>query len=211
MAGEFDPEKARSDFLIAMYNQLMNDINRHIVVVWQSVTVLVGAFAVWSLVEKNVISFDIAVALIVGIAAWVLAHVYDAAYWYNRNLVIIANIERQFLRKEDLKEIHYYFGAHRKKSAMLTHLRLQKWLAVGVAALVLVIHFIQVIIPGVMHPGITRPLAVLPLAAMVVGLFVWWRGHRNMEDKYMEFLNNSPGRAIDTTGITYGRGHPPAS
>jgi hypothetical protein len=45
MADKLDPEKARSDFLIAMYNQLMNDINRHIVVVWQSVTALLGAFA----------------------------------------------------------------------------------------------------------------------------------------------------------------------
>jgi hypothetical protein len=35
------------------------------------------------------------------------------SYWYNRNLVIIANIERQFLGR---KEIHYYFGKHRKKS-----------------------------------------------------------------------------------------------
>lgn len=94
MADEFNSEKARSDFLIAMYNQLMGDINRHIVVVWQSVTTLVGAFAAWSLVEKNVISLDIAVTLIVGLSAWVLAHVYDAAYWYNRNLVIIANIEK---------------------------------------------------------------------------------------------------------------------
>ncbi len=96
MADEFNPEKARSDFLIAMYNQLMNDINRHIVVVWQSVTALLGAFAAWALVEKQVISLDFAVTLIVVLAIWVIAHVYDAAYWYNRNLVMIANIERQF-------------------------------------------------------------------------------------------------------------------
>jgi len=35
-----DQEKKRLDFLIAMYNQLMGDINRHIVVIWQSVGVL---------------------------------------------------------------------------------------------------------------------------------------------------------------------------
>jgi hypothetical protein len=131
---EFDPEKARSDFLIAMYNQLMNDINRHIVVVWQSVTALLGAFAAWSLIEKQIISLDIAVTFIVVIAIWVLAHVYDAAYWYNRNLVMIANIERQFLKPSDLKEIHYYWGKHRDKSSMLTHLRLQRALAIGIAA-----------------------------------------------------------------------------
>ena len=141
MADAFSKEKARSDFLIAMYNQMMNDINRHIVVVWQSVSVLVGAFAAWSLIEKKIISLDIAATLIVIIAIWVIAHVYDAAYWYNRNLVIIANIERQFLTKKDLKEIHYYFGAHRSKTSMLTHLQLQLFLALGVAGLVLGIQF----------------------------------------------------------------------
>src|ERR1700733_12699076 len=98
---EFDPQKARSDFLIAMYNQMMNDINRHIIVVWQAVGVLFGAFAVLALVEKQIITMDVAASLIIILCIWVIAHVYDSSYWYNRNLVIIANIERQFLRHED--------------------------------------------------------------------------------------------------------------
>jgi hypothetical protein len=114
MPDDIDPEKPRRDFLLAMYGQLMNDINRHIVVVWQSVGVLFGAFAVFALVEKKIVSLDIATSLILLLCAWVVAHVYDAGYWYNRNLVIIANIERQFLRPSDLREIHYYFGRHRK-------------------------------------------------------------------------------------------------
>jgi hypothetical protein len=178
MADSFDKEKARSDFLIAMYNQMMNDINRHIVVVWQSVTVLVSAFAVWSLVEKNIISLDIAATLIIGIAIWVVAHVYDASYWYNRNLVIIANIERHFLKKDDLRDIHYYFGAHRNKQSMLTHLKLQLYLAVGVASLVFGVHFVQVIIPGFMHPGMTRPFAAVPPLTVIVGIYVWWSRRR---------------------------------
>jgi hypothetical protein len=54
------------------------------------------------------------------------------SYWYNRNLVIIANIERQFLGR---KEIHYYFGKHRKKSAMITHLKIQYARGLGIATL----------------------------------------------------------------------------
>ena len=56
---------------------------------------------------------------------WLLAHVFEASYWYNRNLVIIANIERQTIRTEDLKEIHYYFGKHRHIGSMIYHLRVQ--------------------------------------------------------------------------------------
>src|SRR3546814_2866580 len=43
------------------------------------------------------ISLDVAASLIILLCAWLYAHMLDAAYWYNRNLVIIANIERQFL------------------------------------------------------------------------------------------------------------------
>jgi hypothetical protein len=65
--------------------------------------------------------------------AWLFANLYDASYWYNRNLVIIANIERQFPGHDNLKEIHYYFGKHRKKSAMITHLKIQYALGLGIA------------------------------------------------------------------------------
>ena len=121
----------REDLLLKMYDQMFNDINRHIMVVWQSVGVLVGAFAVFALVEKNVVPLDFAVCIVLLLALWLMAHLFDAAYWYNRNLVIIANIERQFLRKEDLKEIHYYFGSHRPKNKMIYHLRIQMTLGIA--------------------------------------------------------------------------------
>jgi hypothetical protein len=38
-----DPHQKRPEFLIEMYKQMLNDINTHILVVWQSVGVLVGS------------------------------------------------------------------------------------------------------------------------------------------------------------------------
>src|SRR5690554_1590058 len=131
----------REEFLLKMYDQMFNDINRHIMVVWQSIGVLVGAFAIFALVEKNVISLDIATSIILLLSAWLVAHLFDAAYWYNRNLAVIANIERQFLLKSDLKEIHYYFGSHRQKNKMIEHLRIQLSLGAALAGLVLLYHF----------------------------------------------------------------------
>ena len=40
-----DVEQNRKEFLLHMYDQMFNDINRHIMVIWQSVGVLVAAFA----------------------------------------------------------------------------------------------------------------------------------------------------------------------
>jgi hypothetical protein len=142
-------EDYRKGFLLRMYDQMFNDIDTHILVVWQSVGVVVGAFAVFALVEKNIIPIDYACSLMVMLSAWLIAHLYDASYWYNRNLVIIANIERQFLTASDLKDIHYYFGKHRAKSAMLTHLKIQYWLGTGIALLFTCYHFATRVLPGI--------------------------------------------------------------
>jgi hypothetical protein len=199
----------RKEFLLKMYDQMFNDINTHILVVWQSVGVVVGAFAVFALVEKNIIPIDYACSLMILLSAWLLAHLYDSSYWYNRNLVIIANIERQFLDPKDLKDIHYYFGKHRKKSAMLTHLKIQYALGLGIGTLFLLYHFTLRVLPGMHEPignfEFSRSLPYLSATAAVVLL---WLLRANRIKSYTEFLQNSPGVDVDTSGIQYGIGHP---
>lgn len=188
---------------------MFNDIDTHILVVWQSVGVVVGAFAVFALVEKNIIPIDYACSLMILLTAWLLAHLYDASYWYNRNLVIIANIERQFLNARDLKDIHYYFGKHRAKSAMLTHLKIQYWLGLGIALLFTLYHFVTRVLPGI-HESFDHfefPRA-LPYLFILGALGFLWKLRKNRIGSYNEFMTNSPGVQIDTTGITYGIGHP---
>lgn len=156
-------------------------------------------------------ALDVAVTFIIVIAIWVIAHVYNSAYWYNRNLAMIANIERQFLRQSDLREIHYYWGKHRRSNSMIRHLKLQKWLALGIAALVLGIQFNTTMLPVVRNcfSGF-QAQNFLPWIAAAVGGGVWYLQHRHSAKKFREFLenSNSPGKRVDTTGIKYGAGHP---
>jgi len=198
----------RRELLLKMYDQLFNDINRHIVVIWQSISVLVGAFAIFALVEKKIISIDLATAIIVLLSAWLISDLYDSAYWYNRNLAMIANIERQFLEKEDLKNIHYYFGKHRPVSSMLTHLKIQYALGVGICSIVLLYHFFLRIVPGF---GLSfkkiDPVRSIPYIVFIASFFFLRWIRENRRKSYQEFLNNSPGIEIDTTGIHYGIGH----
>ena len=203
------PGAYRKDFLLKMYDQMFNDINTHILVVWQSIGVLVGAFAIFALAEKEIVTIDVATALIVLIGGWLIGHLYDASYWYNRNLVIIANIERQFLTERDLAEIHYYFGKHRKKGSMLTHLKIQFALAIGIIAVVVAFHFWTRVLPGFGAPFTAlEPLRAFPYATMIPG-FIFLRHLRQQRDRsYQEFLANSPGREIETDAVRYGSGHP---
>ncbi len=140
-------DNRRDEFLLRMYDQMFNNIDRHILVVWQSVSVLIGAFALFALSEKNIIPIDIACTLIVMIATWLIAHVFDASHWYNRNLNIIANIEREFLNKEDSKLIHFYFARHIKPNDIITQLKIQRMLGIYVIILVFLYHLLTRIIP----------------------------------------------------------------
>ncbi|QDP25884.1 hypothetical protein [Bradyrhizobium cosmicum] len=123
-------------------------------------------------------------------------------------MVIIANIERQFLLPSDLRDIHYYFGRHRKTGALITHLEIQLSLAVGVALLVLVTHFFTVVLPIWQKEKVGTALNYLPWVVAVFGIGFWAAAKRKASDRYKTFLNNSPGKAIDDSGINHGPGHP---
>ena len=198
----------RDEFLVEMYKQMFNDINRHIMVVWQSVGVLVGSFAIFALVEKKVLSIDLATTIIILLCAWLLGHLLDAAYWYNRNLAIIANIERQFLKEPDLRVIHYYFGKHRPDNKMITHLRIQEALGLGLGALVLLYHFLTRITPGFfVSLSNFDPIRVLPYGTIIAALLYLRYLKNDRKLAYQEFLENSPGIDISTKDIRYGTGH----
>lgn len=198
----------REELLLKIYDQMFNDINRHILVVWQSISVLIGAFAIFSLTEKQIISLDIASSIILLLCSWLIAHLYDSSYWYNRNLVIIANIERQFLLEEDLKEIHYYFGKHRPKNRMISHLKIQFFLGILLGFIVLLYHFSMQVVPGmnssINHFELSR---TLPYIMTLISFIYLHKVKREKDQNYEEFIANSPGREIDTTGINYGAGH----
>jgi hypothetical protein len=201
----------RHELLLKMYDQMFNDINRHILTVWQTIGTLAGAVALLGLVEKHVVSMDMAVALIIVVCAWSMSHAYDSAYWYNRNLIIIANIERQFLKSSDLHDIHYYFGAHRDSNKMLTHLRIQYVFAIAVGAVAVLYHFLVQVVPGLRAPfSQFQPERLLPYiaAGAAVAWLRWLRTNRT--ESYKSMLDNSPGIDVDSSGVTYGTGHPAA-
>ncbi|MFC3881296.1 hypothetical protein ACFOSV_13975 [Algoriphagus namhaensis] len=207
-----DTMDRRDEFLLKMYEQMFNDIDRHHKIVWQVIGVLIGSFAVVALAEKELIPIDIAVAVVILISLWVIAHVYDSNYWYNRNLVIISNIERQFLKKEDLKEIQYYFGEHRDKNAVQTSLKIQLYVGWGLVVLFLSYHFITEIYPGFFISWADASfdwMKMMPYIVLIVfylKLVKWIKKKR--ENDYEEFVANSPGIEIDTSSINYGGGHP---
>ena len=166
-------------------------------IVWQSAGVLAGAFAIFALVERRTISIDLASALLVLVAGWLVAHTYDANAWFNRNLVIVSNIERQFLNVYDAREIHYFFTRHRAGNDMVGHLQVHRNLGIGIAGLVVLYHFLTRVLPGfgesLGHFEFQR--AVPYLTAVVCGWWIW-RFRRQRIENHDKFLRLSPGRTV---------------
>lgn len=198
----------RKEFLLKMYEQLCSEINRSILLVWQAVGVLVSAFALFSLVEKSIIPIDVAVSLLVLLSAWLTSHIYNSNYWYNRNLAIIANIEKQFLFTTDQLEIHYYFGQHRATKSVLSELKIQLFLILGLDIIVLLYHIFDRIIP-IINKSVESDFACWTPYIVLIGAAIYViTFKRKLDRKYMEFKENSPGKNINTIGIKFGEGHP---
>jgi hypothetical protein len=188
----------RDDFLKQMYSEMWGNINRHLTVSWQAVGVLAGGFAVFfGLAERQAISIDVAAAVMILIAAWQLCHVFDANTWFNRNLGIITNIERQFFTERDEKEIEFYFTKHREPGKLVGHLRVQFVFGCGTVALVMGIHFVTRVLPGIHSPWSNfEALRAVPYVAAAI--CVWWvAGERKKQiDRQKEFVKRSPGAAV---------------
>lgn len=198
----------RSDFLKCMYEQMFRDIAQQYTVVWQSAAALFGSFAISALAGKNVLPMDVAISVISLICIWFLLNIVECSYWYNRNLCIIANIERQFLLDSDLRDIHYYFGKHRPDNRMTSHLKNQCFLAWMLLAIVIAYHFYLRVLPMLCSRSVKIELSCfLPYA--ITFLSVGYLKHRSKlrKDAYKEFLQNSPGKTIDTSKIIFGVGH----
>lgn len=92
---------------------------------------------------------------------------------------------------------------------MIDHLRIQYSLGIGVAAIVLLLHLLTRVLPGMGAPWANlEPVRGLPYAVTVGGGVMIFLLRKRCRDKYREFLSNSPGADVDTSDITYGVGHP---
>lgn len=198
----------RSDFLLRMYEQMFRDIAQAYTVVWQSAATVFASFAAIALAANGIIPLDIAVSVVLLVLAWFRLNVIECAYWYNRNLCIIANIEKQFLIASDQKDIQYYFGSHRPNNKTISHLRNQDFLAYGLGILIIGYHFLIRVLPGATSTeSVFEPIRAIPYVVAAVCLWYLTQRQAKRDKAYKEFVENSPGVSVDTAGVRYGVGH----
>jgi hypothetical protein len=190
------PER-RGEFLIEVYRQTSTHLGRHVSGVWQCVGVVGAGFAVFSLGKDSVLN-DFATALVILLNGWLAATTLDASNWFNRNLVIIANVERLFLSAQDLSSVHPFFASHRKPGRLADHFRIQLALSIGVSMLVLAYHF-----HGRVVPGFALPLSAfevqrsLPYLVAILCGYLCWRLKAIFTGKDSQLQRKAPGITVE--------------
>jgi hypothetical protein len=185
----------RKELLLKLYNELWDSIHALMGSVWQSIGVIIGSLAVFVLVEKKIVNLDIATSIVVAICAWSLASIIDASFWYNRNLAMVANIEKEFLIKSDLVDIHFYFEKHRQNNKMISQFVIQFSLVVVILSIFLIFHFGDRVVPGFGSPINTFEFVrSMPYILTTVAIIILYKFWNNRKTKYNEFETKSPGR-----------------
>lgn len=92
---------------------------------------------------------------------------------------------------------------------MLDQFKIQYALAIAIASLFIVFHFVMRVVPGIGSPwsGFEVQRSLPYIFVMAIAGFIY-RFKRRYETKYREFLKNSPGIPVDTAAIQFGVGHP---
>lgn len=186
----------RAEFLLEIYRQTSAHLGRHISGVWQCVGVVGAALVVFAQNKDHPLN-DYSCALVVLLCGWLAATTLDASNWFNRNLAIISNVERLFLRPDDLKNVHYFFAKHRPPGQLAQHFSIQLFLSAAVYVLVLCYHFSERVLPGLSLPWSNfQPSRALPyvVAGTVLAALVWLARHYKRKDA--KFHAESPGISL---------------
>lgn len=145
----------KEQFYLSRYNQLWNNINRHILTVWQSIAALAASLSLLVFAIKGQINHDIAVTIILIVGGWFLALVYDAQAWFDRNMALIEDTEIFF--ESNPGELHKFSRKNGYK--LIRHLKIQRDLAVIIIIGVICYHLAHFHWNGI--------ISLLPYAALI--------------------------------------------
>lgn len=193
MAG--DPSENRTEFLIAYYKVLWDNINRHIQGVWKTVATLGISVALFGLVGNGSLSLAVATTLIIGVCMWFSATVYDSALWFARNQAIATNVERLFLDDPGDRElIQPYFAKHRT-GLLISHFHIPLFLSRGLVLVAIVVHYT---ISSVQPDPLTWLPYVATAAYVVAEIVCWCLANRS----YSSLLRKAPGKGLAEEEVT---------
>jgi len=159
----------RDEFLLRLYDNLWDSIDRVEAGMWQFIGLYAAAFGLVVLAVRGELPKEVSGVFGTIISLWGINVAINAGKWFNRNLLFVVNIEKQFLHPEDLGRI-MPTAYHKRRVHVLNELN-GIHAAVFLATAIAVLYF-------------TRN--IWTLALLVVGLILtgrhWWVACKEVKD-----------------------------
>lgn len=182
----------RHDFILHYYNMAVKDLDRHLLIGWQTIAVVAGAAASLSLGYKGDLPVPIAVVVTVVVLCWGMLNIIDANFWALRAIAFLANVEAVYFRESDRQFFNPYAGKHPRYELLRT-LAYQAWLILALLAVAVVF----AIWSGLDYGSVTEPRDVLlwslSLWFLLGGIWVIFTSWRRQLGGYRRFVKDSPG------------------
>ncbi|HLJ84255.1 MAG TPA: hypothetical protein VKT51_08815 [Candidatus Eremiobacteraceae bacterium] len=189
-----DPRSHRSEFLLKVYDTYNAEIGRHFGLAWQAVSIFAASLlaVATSAIHSDVLPTWIVASLYIVLVTWAIQVVLDASFWYNRNLVVIANIERQFLSDDDDRNIQWYFKTHRPTNKPITFMRSLLLFLLVTALIVVTFYFV---FPALAGQSCFYNMArnYVPALVLVLAIAVLRGFSQEKNREYTDFLTHAPG------------------
>ena len=165
----------RDEFLLHLYDQLWNSVTRVEQGLWQFIGIYAGIIGIhWAIGQQQP---ALAACLIVLASFWGINIAINAGKWFERNRMMVINIEKQFLSSDDLGMIiptRYHKRSPRRFFTLLDRLHMLIFSAVIVLSVLVYWDKLQKTIW-------TLALSILLIAGIAGTLYHWYVAWREVK------------------------------
>ncbi len=201
-------QERRHQFTLQYYNMAVRDLERHLGIGWQTIALVAGAAASWSLGYGGKLPLPIAVASAIAVGFWGLLNILDSNYWAARAIGFLANVESIYLYVDDAKTYNPYAGKH-PPLKLLDSLKYQAYVAIAFILFSLVFYG-EAILRRVEKFGgmpssveavntVTAAYYALPILVVLAGVNLVLNAYVGRIGDYLSFVVTAPGPGMLTT------------
>lgn len=177
----------REEFLLKMYETCWNNVTRAEDAIWKIIAAYTALFAGLSIAKPVIGSLGFILLIIVFSIAGMCVSM-NANLWFTRNMGLISNIEKEFLKKEDWDTLLPKKWAKKKASFSSKEIW---WIIFSIFPVVILAT------TYVIYPDVKQNIICIVIAELVGFVIVIWYIFKTKKT-YNGFIKEAPGKLIDS-------------
>lgn len=177
----------RKEFKLKMYSAFWDCVSRAEDSAWKMVAAYVALFVGLHFFYEVIGPAGVAIIFIV-FSYTAIVFALRANTWYLRNMGLISNLEREFLKKEDYGTLIPHFFADK-----LRFLNWEIWIIQAVSYFLVCVAFLSCVFPKIDVCEQQILVSVVFATGLLLTIFCGWRYYR----EFKNFCSHAPGKKVE--------------